>query len=103
MANLNTLTLMGKVYSIKPAKTKSDKEMVFFTIATWKRQGEGKEDKAQFHNCVAYGKLAEIIINNVEEKRNLYVEGELDYYEKEGVKHSQVIISRFEFIDSKAS
>jgi single-stranded DNA-binding protein len=99
MANLNRSTFIGKVYNIKPHTTNSGKPMVFFTIATWSKQGEGKEDKAQFHPCVAYAGLAEVIINHVTEKRELYIEAEVDYYEKDGVKHTQHKVQRFEFAD----
>lgn len=100
MANYNNVQLMGRVYNLKPGETKGGKPMVFFSLATFKKMGEGKDDKAQFHSCVAYGNLADIIIKHVEEKRSLFVEGEVDYYkDKEEVQRTQIILQRFEFID----
>lgn len=101
MANFNRTTLMGPVYNIKPGETTSGKSMVFFTVATFKRQGEDKADKPQFHNVVAYGAMADVIINHVTEKRTLYVEGNLDYYtDKDGVQRTQIVLEKFEFTDS---
>lgn len=102
MANLNSVSLIGKVYDLKPKETKSGKAMVFFNLTTYKRMGEGKDDKPQYHNLVAYGALADIIINHVTDKRELYVEAELDYYKAEdGTYKTQLIVSRFEFCDGK--
>lgn len=94
---------MGHVYGIKTMISKNDRPIIFFTITTYKEQKEGDKDKPQFHNCVAYGKLASLLSEHLKEKANLCIEGELDYYEKEGVRHSQVIVHKSHFTGAKTA
>lgn len=67
------------------------------------------EVKADFFNCVAFGKIAEIIEKcNVAKGTKLIIEAEVrnnNYTDKDGVKHyaTQVVVQSFEFAESKAS
>lgn len=98
--NKNLVIIGGPVYNIKKIESKSGKAMVSFTIASYSYKGEGKDQKVQFHQVVAYGKSAEIILQYVTEKRKLLVEGELDYYkDSNDVSRTQIIMKEFSFAD----
>jgi single-strand DNA-binding protein len=103
MMGINNVVLLGKVYNVKTMVSKNDKPITFFTLTTYKKQREGDKDKAQFHNCVAYGKLAEILGEHLREKTDLYVDGQIDYYEKDGVNHTQIIVRESQFIGAKTA
>jgi single-strand DNA-binding protein len=58
-----------------------------FSLATSTKQKD-KDEVTQWHNCVAFGKLAEIVQQYVVKGSKLYVEGTIQYqtYEKDGEK-----------------
>jgi len=58
-----------------------------FSLATNKRKKD-KTNETQWHNCVCFGKVAEIVEQFVVKGSKLYVEGEIEYQvsEKDGVK-----------------
>lgn len=103
MMGVNNVVLMGKAYNVKTMMSKNDKPITFFTLTTYKKQKEGDKDKAQFHNCVAYGKLAEILGQYLKDKMDLYIDGELDYYEKDGVTKTQIVVRESQFIGAKTA
>jgi single-stranded DNA-binding protein len=92
---MNELRLAGRIYSIKAIETKTGKAMVAYTVTTYTKQGEDKEDKAQFHNCVSYGNTAENILNNIKDRDSVIVFGYVDHYkDKNEVQRTQMIINR---------
>lgn len=97
MKGLNSVHLMGHVYNVKSMKSKNGKPITFFTLTTYDKQGEGKPDKAQFHSCVSYGKLAEMLSEKLQDKKIVFLSGTLDYYEKDNVKHSQIKVNLVNF------
>ncbi len=101
MLGVNRVFLLGKTYNKKSIVSKNGKPITFFTLATYKKQGDGEKDKALFHDCVAYGKLAEILDKYLTEGKELYVDGVLDYYEKDGVKKSQIVVIESQFTSDK--
>ena len=103
MKGLNSLMLIGHAYNIKTMISKNDKPITFFTLTTYKQMGEGKDDKAQFHNLVSYGKLAEFLANNLQDKAYIYVAGSVDYYEKDGATKTQIVVSETQFLSAKTA
>jgi len=103
MKGLNSIMLIGHAYNIKTMESKNGKPMTFFTLTTYKQMGEGKEDKVQFHNCVSYSKLAEFLGSNLKDKTYVYVSGSVDYYEKDGVTKTQIIVSETQFLSAKVA
>jgi single-stranded DNA-binding protein len=101
MLGVNSVTLMGKVYNIKKMVSKNGKPITFFTLTTYSKQGEDKKDKALFHNCVSYGKLAEILGEHLTEKKELFVDGAIDYYDKDGITKTQIVVKESQFIGDK--
>lgn len=99
MQGLNSVHLLGRAYNVKTMVTKTGKPMTFFTLTTYEKQGEGKQDKALFHNCVSYGKLAEMLAERLSDKKIVFVDGVIDYYEKDGVRNTQIRVNSVSFSD----
>jgi single-strand DNA-binding protein len=65
----------------------SGQTVASFSVATnrrWKDASGEWQDKADFHNVVAWGKLAEICSQYVKKGRKIYVEGRMQTSEWEG-------------------
>ena len=71
-----------------------------FTVATsesWKDKEGNKQEKTEWHNVVAFGKLAEICGEYLKKGKQVYIEGRLqtDKYEKNGeTRYSTKIVAR---------
>lgn len=80
-----------------------------FSIATsevWKDKNSGeKQARTEWHRCVAYQRLAEIIAEYVRKGSKLYVEGKLQTrsWEQDGQKRyvTEIIVSEMQLLDSK--
>jgi len=72
--------------------TPSGKSLARFSLATtesWKTQTGEKQQKTEWHNIVAWNKLAEIAEKYLRKGKQVMVEGRLqyrDYTDKDGVK-----------------
>ena len=65
------------------------------TTSTWKDTAGAKQERTEFHNIVAWGKLAEICQQYLGKGRKVYVEGRLQTREwdaKDGTKKSRTEI-----------
>ena len=88
--SVNKVILVGNLTRDPEAKYLPDgKSISNFSIATsesWKGKDGEKQEKAEFHNCVAFGGLAEVINTYLKKGSKIYVEGKLetDKYEKDG-------------------
>lgn len=75
------------------------------TNRTWVADGQTKED-VQYHNLVAWNKLAELCGKLMSKGKKIYVEGRLayrDYTGKDGVarKATEIVIDDFILLSSK--
>lgn len=103
--NLNQVELIGRVTKDPELKsTSGGTPVVKFTLATnhkyTDKQGN-KQESAQFHNIVAWGKSAEIINQYIVKGQEIYVRGRLDYrsWEKQdGTKGymTEIIVDDFQ-------
>jgi single-strand DNA-binding protein len=72
--------------------TATGKTVASFSVATsmvWKDQSGAKQEKTEFHNIVAWGKLAEICGQYLKKGLKVYIEGRLqtsDWTGQDGVK-----------------
>ncbi len=86
--NLNRATIIGNVTRDPEMRTTPNGQNVCtFGVATnhvWKDAQGQKQEKAEFHNIVAWGKLAEICGQYLTRGRKVYVEGRLQTREWEG-------------------
>lgn len=79
-----------------------------FRIAIPRRFKQEGQQEADFFNCFAFGKTAEVIERlRIEKGTKLNIRGEVQNndYEKDGVKHysDQIVVDFFEFCESKAT
>ena len=105
---MNTITLLGRLTKNPEARyTSTGKAVTLFTLAVNRpyTNSDGQRE-ADFINCQAWGKTAEVIGNHVSKGDRLLAEGRLQirsYTDKEGVKRyaTEVIVNRVEFIEQK--
>ncbi|MFT7183809.1 MAG: single-strand DNA-binding protein [Oceanicoccus sp.] len=93
MYSLNRLQLLGNVTRDPEVRqTSGGQTVATFSIATnrvWTDKAGQKQEKADFHNVVVWGKLAEICQQYVKKGRKIYVEGRMqtrDWEGEDGVK-----------------
>src|SRR3954453_10002962 len=109
--SINKVILLGNVTRDPVLRsTKSGKPVCDFGIATNRAYTDDKgqrHEQAQFHNIVAWGKLAEIAGKYLVKGSLVYTEGRLETrkYEKDGQDKSrtEIIISDLVMLNSKAA
>ncbi|MEK7509068.1 MAG: single-stranded DNA-binding protein [Patescibacteria group bacterium] len=92
--NLNKAMIIGNLTrDPEMRQTPNGKSVVSFAVATnrvWVSAAGAKQEEVEYHNIVAWGKLAEICNQYLKKGRKAYVEGRLktrDWVGKDGVKH----------------
>lgn len=72
------------------------------TTETWKDKSGAKQEKTEWHNLVAYRRLAEVIGEYCKKGSQIYVEGKLQTrsWEKDGVKRysTEIIVDTMQMI-----
>lgn len=93
MYSLNRATILGNATRDPEVKQlPSGQTVCTFAVATnrtWTDANGVKQDRAEFHNIVAWGKLAEILGQYLTKGKKVYVEGRLqtrDWEGQDGVK-----------------
>ena len=106
---MNLVILKGRLTKDPEIRyTQSGKAVAVFTIATDKRVAQNSQGPtADFHNCVAWEKLAETIGNNAGKGRELLVKGHLQtrsYDAQDGSKRyvTEVVVTYLEFCGRKS-
>ena len=107
--DLNRATILGRLTRDPEVRTTPNgKSVATLSIATnrvWVNSNTGaKEEKAEFHNCVLWGKLAEIAGQYLSKGRRVYVEGRIetrDWTGNDGVKRyrTEVIADNMIMLD----
>ena len=86
--NLNRAMIIGNLTRDPEVKTTSTGQTVAsFGVATnftWKDASGQKQEKVEFHNIVAWGKLAEICGQYLNKGKKVYIEGRLQTREWQG-------------------
>lgn len=100
---MNKLTLMGRLVAdveLKKATKKEGSDYARFTLAVPRKN---VKDKTDFIDCVAFGKLAEIISKYCKKGQRIIVCGSLqiDLVEKDEkkTKYTSVIVNDFYFTE----
>lgn len=103
----NKVILMGNLTrDVEVRTTPSGQSVANFSLAvsrSWKDQNGQTQDQTSFINCVAWGKVGEIIAQYVAKGSPLLVSGRLDqrsYDDKDGNKRQavEVVVEDFNFI-----
>ena len=102
---MNLVTLIGRLTRYPELKySQSGKAFCKFSIAVTR---EFNRDEADFINCVAWDKRAETIAEYLRKGRRIALQGRLSVrsYEQNGETKwmTEVIVDKFDFIDTAAS
>jgi len=107
---INKVILVGHVGQDPETRfTPSGTAVTTFSIATtaqWKDKATGEQrENTEWHNCVTFGRLAEIAGDYVRKGSHLYVEGALrtQSWEKDGVKRykTEVVLGELQMLNRK--
>ncbi|MBI5466839.1 MAG: single-stranded DNA-binding protein [Candidatus Kerfeldbacteria bacterium] len=109
--SLNRATIIGNVTRDPETRTTtSGQSVVSFSVATsrrWKDQTSGEMKEAtEFHNCVAWGRLAQTVSTYARKGSKLYVEGRLQtrsWDDPTGVKkyRTEIVADNVILLDKK--
>ena len=108
----NKVILMGNLTrDVEVRTTASGQSVANFSLAvnrSWRGQDGQQQDQTSFINCVAWGKVGDIIAQYVRKGSPLLVSGRLDqrsYQDKDGNKRSavEVVVEDFNFVGSGRS
>lgn len=106
----NKVQLIGNLGNTPEVKTiESGKKMARFSIATNEVYKNAKGEKVvetQWHNLIAWGKLAEIVEKFLEKGREVAIEGKLvnrSYTDKEGIKRyiTEILVNELLLLGDK--
>lgn len=91
--DLNRATIIGRLTRDPELRsTTTGKTVASMTVVTnlvWTDQSGVKQEKPEFHNCVVWGKLADIVGQYLTKGRQVFVEGRIetrDWTGQDGVK-----------------
>lgn len=108
--NLNRATLLGNVTRDPEGKTTPNGQNVAtFGVATnqkWKDASGNAQERVEFHNIVAWGKLADVCTGYIRKGMKLYVEGRIQtrqWEAQDGTKknRTEIILENLIMLDRK--
>lgn len=110
MPSVNKVILLGNVTKDPDIRYMPNGEAVvnvsIATNETWKDKSGQKQQKSEYHNIVAYRKLAEIIGEYLKKGSSVYFEGKLQtrQWEKDGIKRysTEIIVDKMEMLGGKS-
>jgi len=109
---LNKVMIIGNLVRDPEVKTTpSGVSVASFSVATsfvWKDASGQKQEKAEYHNIVAWRKLADIIGQYLKKGSKIYLEGRLqtrDWTGQDGAKkyRTEIILDNMIMLDSKGA
>lgn len=110
--DLNRATIIGRLTRDPEMRTtpngRSVTTIALATNRTWVDQAGAKQEKVEYHNCVLWGKLAEIAGQYLAKGRRAYVEGRIetrDWTDQAGVKkyRTEIIVENLIMLDGPRS
>ena len=105
--SLNKVMLIGRLGRDPEMRyTQSGTAVANFSLATddnWRDKQGNKQERTEWHNIVAWGKLADTVNNYLKKGRQVYVEGRLqtrDWTDNANVKHyrTEIVASTVTFL-----
>ena len=102
---LNKVLLYGNLTRDPELKSlPSGQAVSSFSMATnrkWKNKDGSSQEKAEFHNIVAFGKTAELICQYMQKGNGILIEGRLQTrsWDKDGTKHymTEIVVENMQF------
>ncbi len=109
MAGVNKVILIGNLgKDPELRRTQSGSSVVSFSLATterWTDKNGAKQDKTEWHNIVAWGKLADLANQYLKKGRSAYIEGRIttnSWDDKDGNKRyrTEIVANQIQFLGS---
>lgn len=109
MASVNKATLLGNLGKDPEVRyTPAGTAVCNFSVATsraWKDKAGVKQEEVEWHNIVAFDRLAEVCAEYLKKGSKVYVEGRIktEKWEKDGVDHrtTKIYAQAVQFLDTK--
>jgi len=110
--NLNKAMIIGNLTRDPEVRNTANGQIVAsFSVATnlvWTDQSGQQQKKAEFHNVVAWRKLAEICSKYLKKGSKVYIEGRLqttDWAGQDGVKRykTEIVVENMIMLDNKGA
>ncbi|ADE12194.1 single-stranded DNA-binding protein [Sideroxydans lithotrophicus] len=111
--SVNKVILIGRTGKDPEIRYMTNGEAVAnFSLATsenWKDKSGEKQERTEWHNCVAYRRLAEVIGEYIKKGALLYIEGKIQtrkWQDKETGKDrytTEIIVNEMQMLGSKQS
>ena len=111
--SINKAILVGNVGNDPKTQTYSNGNVAQFSLATTERgytlqNGTQVPDRTEWHNCIAWGKTADVVAKYVHRGSKLYIEGKIktrSYDDNQGRKcHvTEIHVDVMELLDPKPS
>lgn len=108
---INKATILGNLTRDPEMKAlPSGTSVVNFSVATnrvWKDKNGAKQESVEYHNCVAFGKTAELIAQYMFKGSQIYIEGRLQTQswedKKSGEKkyRTEIVVDQMQFGNNK--
>ncbi|HLP99164.1 MAG TPA: single-stranded DNA-binding protein [Sideroxyarcus sp.] len=108
--SVNKVILVGRLGKDPEVRYMTNGEAVanvsLATSETWKDKAGEQQEKTEWHNCVAYRRLAEVIGEYVKKGAQLYIEGKLQtrkWQDKDGKDRytTEIIVSEMKMLGGK--
>lgn len=111
--SINKAILVGNVGNDPKTQTYSNGNVAQFSLATTERgytlqNGTQVPDRTEWHNCIAWGKTADVVAKYVHRGSKLYIEGKIktrSYDDNQGRKCyvTEIHVDVLELLDPKPS
>ncbi len=112
MYSLNRAEIIGNVTrDIESRVTPNGQAVASFSVATnrrWKDKEGNSQEATEFHNVVAWGKLAELMAQYVHKGAKIYIQGRLQTRQWEGQdggkrNRTEIVMEDFVFLTPKSA
>jgi len=112
MASVNKVILIGNLGKDPEFKyTPGGQPVATFSLATTEKfsdKGGQRQERTEWHNIVAWGKLAELSNQYLKKGRSVYIEGRItnrSWDDKDGNKkyRTEIVVTAMQFLGSPAS
>ena len=110
MAGINKVILVGNLGNDPELKSlPNGNNVATFSLATsetWKDKATGeRREETEWHRCVVFGKLADIVSQYTRKGSKIYAEGKIKtrQWEKDGVKQysTEIVVSEIQMLDAR--
>ena len=101
--SVNRVIILGRLGKNPEVKTTNSGSFCTFSIATsekWMKDGQ-KHEQTEWHNCVAFGKVAELVSKYVFKGSQVYIEGSLKTTKKDDKYFTNINVQTIQFLDGK--